>query len=90
MDSVLVTENIVTWIMDVLTINLINVLMEAVNHPLTLVKKTLNVITVKFYALMEAVISIKKVVPIKLDVSEKLLINVLVDNVLILTLLVVK
>jgi hypothetical protein len=44
----------------------------------------------KFYALMEAVISIKKVVPMKLDVSEKLLINVLVDNVLILTLLVVK
>lgn len=66
--------------MDVLTINHTNVLMEAVNHPLTLVKKTLNVIMDKYYALMEAVISIKKVVPMKLDVSEKLLINVLVDN----------
>jgi len=90
MDSVLVTENTVTRIMDVLTINHTNVLMEAVNHTLTLVKKTLNVIMDKFYALMEAVISINKVVPMKLDVSEKLLINVLVDNVLILTLLVVK
>jgi hypothetical protein len=45
---------------------------------------------VNFYAQMEAVISIKIVVPIKLDVSEKLLINVLADNVSILTRLVVK
>jgi hypothetical protein len=59
--------------------------MEAAHNLYQLVIKILNVTMDNSYAQMEVATLIKKVVQMKQDVSEKLLINVPVDNVLILT-----
>jgi hypothetical protein len=59
--------------------------MEAAHNLYQLVIKILNVTMNNSYAQMEVATLIKKVVQMKQDVSEKLLINVPVDNVLILT-----